>query len=135
MLFEAPHRIAATLADLARSFGEERAAVVTRELTKLHESVYRGTLGELCAMARDDADFARGEITVVVAGAAPGRAVGGDAELLARALQLLLARIAAGACGRDCRAAGRRPGAAKPTRWRCGCSGRAHRIESPPDPQ
>lgn len=93
VLFEAPHRIVATLADLARSFGEERAAVVTRELTKLHESVYRGTLGELCAMARDDADFARGEITVVVAGAAPGRAVGGDAELLTRALQLLLGEL------------------------------------------
>jgi len=90
VLFEAPHRIAATLADLARSFGEQRAAVVTRELTKMHESVYRGTLRELCAMARADADFARGEITVVVAGAAPERAVSGDSELLTRALQLLL---------------------------------------------
>ena len=90
VLFEAPHRIAATLSDLARSFGEQRAAVVTRELTKMHESVYRGTLRELCAMARADADFARGEITVVVAGAAPERAVSGDSELLTRALQLLL---------------------------------------------
>jgi 16S rRNA (cytidine1402-2'-O)-methyltransferase len=89
VLFEAPHRIAATLSDLADSFGEQRAAVVTRELTKMHESVYRGTLRELCALARDDADFARGEITVVVAGA-PERAIGGDAELLTRALQLLL---------------------------------------------
>src|SRR5450631_2449280 len=93
VLFEAPHRIAATLADLARSFGAERAAVVTRELTKLHESVYRGTLGELSAMAREDADFARGEITVVVAGAVPERAIGGDSELLTRALRLLLEEL------------------------------------------
>jgi 16S rRNA (cytidine1402-2'-O)-methyltransferase len=93
VLFEAPHRIAATLADLARSFGDERAAVVTRELTKMHESVYRGTLRELCAMARDDSDFARGEITVVVAGAAPAQAIGGDTQLLTRALQLLLQEL------------------------------------------
>jgi 16S rRNA (cytidine1402-2'-O)-methyltransferase len=90
VLFEAPHRIAATLADLAQSFGDDRAAVVTRELTKMHESVYRGTLGELCALAASDADMARGEITVVIAGAAPERALSGDTELLTRALQLLL---------------------------------------------
>jgi 16S rRNA (cytidine1402-2'-O)-methyltransferase len=93
VFFEAPHRVAAALADLARSFGNERAAVVTRELTKMHESVYRGTLQQLCAMARDDADFARGEITVVVAGAAPQRADGADTALLTRALQLLLAEL------------------------------------------
>jgi 16S rRNA (cytidine1402-2'-O)-methyltransferase len=93
VLFEAPHRIAATLADLAQSFGDDRAAVVTRELTKMHESVYRGTLGELCALAASDADMARGEITVVIAGAAPERALSGDTELLTRALQLLLQEL------------------------------------------
>ena len=93
VLFEAPHRIAATLADLAGSFGEQRAAVVTRELTKMHESVYRGTLQQLAAMAREDADFARGEITVVIAGAAPEGASGADSALLTRALQLLLQEL------------------------------------------
>jgi len=93
VLFEAPHRIGATLDDLAQNFGDERAAVVTRELTKMHESVYRGTLGELRARAREDADFARGEITVVVAGAAPQHAISGDGELLTRALQLLLPEL------------------------------------------
>jgi 16S rRNA (cytidine1402-2'-O)-methyltransferase len=93
VLFEAPHRIAATLADLARSFGDERAAVVTRELTKMHESVYRGTLGELRARALTDADMARGEITIVVAGAVPERERAGDAGLLTRALQLLLSEL------------------------------------------
>jgi 16S rRNA (cytidine1402-2'-O)-methyltransferase len=67
--------------------------VVTRELTKMHETVYRGTLRELCVMAREDHDFERGEITVVIAGAAPGKALGGDTELLTRALQLLLTEL------------------------------------------
>jgi 16S rRNA (cytidine1402-2'-O)-methyltransferase len=93
VLFEAPHRIAASLDDMARSFGDQRAAVVTRELTKMHESVYRGTLQQLAAMARDDADFARGEITVVVAGAAAEPASGADSALLMRALQLLLQEL------------------------------------------
>ena len=52
VFFEAPHRIAATLADLAQEFGAERPAVVARELTKVHETVYRGTLAELAARAR-----------------------------------------------------------------------------------
>jgi 16S rRNA (cytidine1402-2'-O)-methyltransferase len=107
VLFEAPHRIAATLADLAQCFGAGRAAVVTRELTKMHESVYRGTLAQLCARAREDADFVRGEITLVIAGASVEPASGGDTELLARALQALLkelpparaAAIAAQICG------------------------------------
>jgi 16S rRNA (cytidine1402-2'-O)-methyltransferase len=93
VFFEAPHRIAATLADLARSFGDQRAAVVTRELTKLHESVYRGTLQQLLAMAGENADFTRGEITLVVAGAAAERASGADTALLTRALQLLLQEL------------------------------------------
>jgi 16S rRNA (cytidine1402-2'-O)-methyltransferase len=93
VFFEAPHRIAAVLSELARSFGEQRAAVVTRELTKMHESVYRGTLGQLCAMARAEADFVRGEITLVVAGAAPRRDSSADHELLTRALQLLLQEL------------------------------------------
>ncbi len=93
VLFEAPHRIAETLADLAQCFGEQRAAVVTRELTKMHESVYRGTLGELCARARTDAALARGEITLVIAGAEVEQQIAGDAALLTRALQLLLQEL------------------------------------------
>ncbi|HMD58429.1 MAG TPA: 16S rRNA (cytidine(1402)-2'-O)-methyltransferase [Steroidobacteraceae bacterium] len=86
--FEAPHRIAQTLADLLAVFGPQRHAVLTRELTKTYESIYRGTLAELAALARTDADLARGELTLIVEGAA--RAVHGDAQLLARALPLLL---------------------------------------------
>jgi 16S rRNA (cytidine1402-2'-O)-methyltransferase len=88
VLFEAPHRIAATLQDLAGAFGPHRAAVVARELTKVHESIYRGTLAELAERAQREPDLARGEITLVVAGA-PEDAQG-DVQLLARALPLLL---------------------------------------------
>jgi 16S rRNA (cytidine1402-2'-O)-methyltransferase len=50
-------------------FGAGRRAAVARELTKVFETVYRGTLSTLAAQARSDANFTRGEITVVVAGA------------------------------------------------------------------
>ncbi|HMC70765.1 MAG TPA: SAM-dependent methyltransferase, partial [Mycobacteriales bacterium] len=68
VFFEAPHRLAATLTDLAASYGADRAACVCRELTKTYEEVRRGSLGELAGWA---ADGVRGEITIVVAGAAP----------------------------------------------------------------
>jgi 16S rRNA (cytidine1402-2'-O)-methyltransferase len=69
--FESPRRLAVTLPELARSHGEDRAAVVCRELTKTHEEIRRGTLGELAAWAADlenSSGGVRGEITLVVAG-------------------------------------------------------------------
>ncbi|MFL6139575.1 MAG: 16S rRNA (cytidine(1402)-2'-O)-methyltransferase [Frankiaceae bacterium] len=83
VLFEAPHRLAATLTDLAAAFGPERAAVACRELTKTYEEVRRGPLGELAAWA---AGGVRGEITLVVAGAPAldGSAGLGPAELAGR---------------------------------------------------
>ncbi|ADG79825.1 Ribosomal RNA small subunit methyltransferase I OS=Tsukamurella paurometabola (strain ATCC 8368 /DSM / CCUG 35730 / CIP 100753 / JCM 10117 / KCTC 9821/ NBRC 16120 / NCIMB 702349 / NCTC 13040) OX=521096 GN=rsmI PE=3 SV=1 [Tsukamurella paurometabola] len=68
VFFESPHRIAETLADAAEVLGADRRAAVCRELTKTYEEVRRGGLGELAAWA---ADGVRGEITVVIAGAAP----------------------------------------------------------------
>ena len=68
VFFESPHRIAAALADAAEAFGADRRAAVCRELTKLHEEVVRGGLAEL---AERFAEGARGEIVLVVAGAAP----------------------------------------------------------------
>jgi 16S rRNA (cytidine1402-2'-O)-methyltransferase len=68
VLFEAPHRLAASLADMADVLGADRRAVVCRELTKTHEEVRRGTLGELAEWA---AGGVLGEVTVVLAGAAP----------------------------------------------------------------
>lgn len=66
VLFESPRRLAATLREAAEVLGE-RPACVARELTKVHEEAVRGTLPEL---AERFADGARGEITVVVGGAA-----------------------------------------------------------------
>jgi len=88
VFFEAPHRIAATLADLAAELGAERRAAVARELTKAHETLYRGTLAELAQRAAAEENFRRGEITIVVAGAAPESA-GVDTALLRRAIDLL----------------------------------------------
>ncbi|MGA4841402.1 16S rRNA (cytidine(1402)-2'-O)-methyltransferase [Streptomyces sp. G45] len=64
--FEAPHRLADSLAAMAEAFGPERRAAVCRELTKTYEEVRRGPLAELAEWA---ADGVRGEITVVVTGA------------------------------------------------------------------
>ncbi|PBC78141.1 16S rRNA (cytidine1402-2'-O)-methyltransferase [Streptomyces sp. TLI_235] len=82
VFFEAPHRIAETLAAMAEAFGGDRPGAVCRELTKTYEEVRRGPLAELAAWA---ADGVRGEITVVVAGAPPAapEAVG-PAELARR---------------------------------------------------
>ncbi len=68
VFFEAPHRIVETLEDMASVFEPERVAAVARELTKAHESVYRGSLARLLQIAGEEANFARGEITVVLAG-------------------------------------------------------------------
>jgi 16S rRNA (cytidine1402-2'-O)-methyltransferase len=67
VFFESPHRVAATVADLAAAFGAQRPAALCRELTKVYEEIRRLPLGELAASVADDPP--RGEITLVVAGA------------------------------------------------------------------
>lgn len=81
VFFEAPHRTQATLAAMAEVFGPQRRAAVCRELTKTHEEVRRGGLADLAAWA---AGGVRGEVTLVVEGAAPASAVPTDAAALAR---------------------------------------------------
>ena len=66
VLFEAPHRLGAFLADAAAVIGADRPAVVCRELTKTHEEIARGTLAELAERFSGEV---RGEVTVVLAGA------------------------------------------------------------------
>ena len=84
VLFEAPGRVAATLRDLAGACGGERRAAVCRELTKIHESIVRGTLDELAEAARDGAIPARGEFVLVIGGAegTPRGAVADDEAAL-----------------------------------------------------
>lgn len=67
VFFESPQRAAASLADAAAAFGEERQAAVARELTKLHEEVLRGSLAEVAAQVAERGKL-RGEVTVVVGG-------------------------------------------------------------------
>ena len=67
LIYESPHRIEASLGDLADLLGGDRPAVLARELTKLHEEVRRGTLAELREGAR--VDPVRGEIVLAIQGA------------------------------------------------------------------
>ena len=80
VFYESPHRVREMLDDCVGALGPERAAAAAREITKLHETLYRGSLAQLARRAGAEADFARGEIVLVVAGAAPahGGAAGGE---------------------------------------------------------
>lgn len=82
IFFEAPHRLAATLADMAELLGPDRPAAVARELTKTYEEVRREPLGRLAAWAASGRVL--GEITVVVAGRrSPPPATADDVAALA----------------------------------------------------
>jgi 16S rRNA (cytidine1402-2'-O)-methyltransferase len=80
VFFESPRRLADTLAAMAKAFGPERKAAVCRELTKIHEEVRRGGLGELADWA---AEGVLGEVTLVVEGAPTGPGGPVDAATLA----------------------------------------------------
>ena len=91
VFYESPHRLADCLADLADVLGE-RPAAVARELTKVHEEVRRGSLGELARWAADGSP--RGEMVVVVGGAVrEHRATVDPAELARRAEELMRAGV------------------------------------------
>jgi len=84
VFFESPRRLADCLRDAVSELGADRRAVVCRELTKVHEEIRRGTLGEL---AEWSADGVLGEITVVLSGATPIT----DPELLVAEVGVLIA--------------------------------------------
>jgi 16S rRNA (cytidine1402-2'-O)-methyltransferase len=87
VFFESPHRIADSLGALIEGLGD-RPAVVARELTKMYETVHRGSLSELAALARDG--VFKGEIVIVVSGAVRGSgSIAGPEELAERADQLI----------------------------------------------
>ena len=94
-LFEAPHRLRATLEDMSAILGD-RPIAVCRELTKLHEEVFRGT----ASAALEHFDSPRGEFVLVIAGAAPEAPPDADAD--ADGIRLfLLERRSAGIRARD----------------------------------
>ncbi|WP_062311010.1 16S rRNA (cytidine(1402)-2'-O)-methyltransferase [Demequina rhizosphaerae] len=88
VFFEAPHRLAATLAAMAEAWGGDRRASVSRELTKTYEETRRGTLAELAAWAGEKEP--RGEIVVTVEGRAA------EAPGVPALVDEVLARVAAG---------------------------------------
>ena len=79
VLYEAPGRVAATLADLAAACGEDRPGAACRELTKIHETVTRGSLADLAELARTGAIPARGEFALVVGSGQGSGSAGGSA--------------------------------------------------------
>ncbi len=93
VLYEAPHRIVATLDALLAAMGPERELVVARELTKRFESIHRGALGEAAAWIAADPNRSRGEFVLIVAAPdAPAKPdVAADAE--ERTLAALLAEL------------------------------------------
>lgn len=90
IFYEAPHRLADTVSDLATVFGGEREVCLARELTKHYETLWLTTLATLDRAIRDQQVEERGEIVLVVAGA-PETAV--DSSESDRVLQILLAEL------------------------------------------
>jgi len=113
VLFEAPHRLAATLGEMVGVVGPDRRAVVARELTKLHEEFVRGTVAEL---AERFAEPPKGEIVLVLEGAPPPSEVGDE-----RIRAVLAEARAGGASTRDAAdEAARRLGVSRRRAYRLG---------------
>jgi len=95
VLYEAPHRVLATLGDLAAACGDDRPVALARELTKLHEEVWRGTLHGAIGHVTDNPP--RGEYVLVLGGApAAAAATATDVEeAVRRSLQAGLDRKSA----------------------------------------
>ncbi|MBD2097065.1 16S rRNA (cytidine(1402)-2'-O)-methyltransferase [Trichocoleus sp. FACHB-591] len=87
IFYEAPHRLQQTLQDFAATFGGDREIALGRELTKLHEEIWRGTMTE--AIAYYSTREAHGEFTLVVMGAEPTELVLTEDALKAE-LQVLI---------------------------------------------
>lgn len=98
VLFESPHRIAATVAEFAAALGNHRRVAIARELTKKYEEILRGELGELAEVlaVRQRGTGIKGEIVLVVDKAAPGD--GGEVDPLSvqEAASVVLQSAAAG---------------------------------------
>ncbi len=110
VIYEAPGRVAATLVDLAAACGADRPAAIGRELTKLHEEIVRGSLGDLAGRARSGELTLRGEFALVVGAwttaridveSAAGVGIAGAADAEAAALAEVERRVAAGSSRGD----------------------------------
>ena len=100
IFYEAPHKLCATLRDLAAAFGEDRRLSLSRELTKLHEQTLRMTLGE--AMRYFDENPPRGEFVLIVEGAPDEpETEQSEEERLAAAAEAVRRRIEQGQTQKD----------------------------------
>lgn len=96
VFYESPHRLRETLEDCVAAFGEDRAAAIVREATKLHETTYRGSLNELLLQSKSDPHLSRGEIVLIVGGMTHAPALDSDAQMtsgLDKVLGVLLAEL------------------------------------------
>jgi 16S rRNA (cytidine1402-2'-O)-methyltransferase len=84
--FEAPHRLLASLADLKEMLGDRRTALA-RELTKLHEEVWRGSIGQ--ALAHFEENPPKGEFTLVIEGAEEERVAWNEGQVKEALVELL----------------------------------------------
>ena len=89
IFYEAPHKLLATLEDMAEVFGQTRPISLCRELTKLHEEVIRTTLGDAITLYTNQPP--KGEYVLVVAGAAPAEEKSATAEDAATRVKELVA--------------------------------------------
>ncbi len=108
VIFEAPHRLRATLADMRESLGASRMVTVARELTKHFETFYRGSLDQVIEAVEADRAATKGELVIVVAGAGESPVLAGDSEKVLEILGNELpprqaARLAAKLTGADAR--------------------------------
>ncbi|MEP0916481.1 16S rRNA (cytidine(1402)-2'-O)-methyltransferase [Leptolyngbya sp. DQ-M1] len=87
IFYEAPHRVQKTLADIATVLGDDRLIVLARELTKLHEEFWRGTVK--AAIAHYTKHEPKGEFTLIVSGAEPTEVPLTEEVLKAELLSLL----------------------------------------------
>jgi 16S rRNA (cytidine1402-2'-O)-methyltransferase len=88
ILYESPHRLLRTLEDLAESLGKERQIAIARELTKLHEEFWRGSIED--AIAYFTVQAPRGEFTLVLEGAQPKEKTVWTEDVILRELQNLI---------------------------------------------
>ncbi|MBN3854274.1 16S rRNA (cytidine(1402)-2'-O)-methyltransferase [Paraburkholderia sp. Ac-20340] len=86
VFYEAPHRIIETVQALADAFGPARRLLIARELTKLHEAIWHGTLAEGPTWLAEDANRQRGEFVLVVEGASAPESGEADHDAMLRVL-------------------------------------------------
>ena len=92
VFYESSHRIGDTLRDLRDIYGGSRRAVVARELTKIHETVYQNSLNELCVWIAANAKHRLGEFVILVQGASAAQGTTVE-QYLQKVLSILLVEI------------------------------------------